>query len=45
MAIRTEPGVTECCSLLEAPITEAHATELAAAFAALGDRCAFGCSR
>ena len=28
---------TDCCSVLDAPITEAHAAELAQAFAALAD--------
>ena len=34
--VRSEP-VVECCSVLDAPITENHAAELAQAFAALAD--------
>ena len=34
---KTGPIVVTCCSVLDAPITEAHAVELAKAFAALAD--------
>jgi ArsR family transcriptional regulator len=39
MAARTAARVTmaDCCSVFEAPITDAHAEELAKAFAALAD--------
>ena len=37
MATRTDLSVAACCSLLDAPIAATPATELAAAFAALGD--------
>ena len=37
MATRTDLRLAACCSLLDAPIAETPATELAAAFAALGD--------
>src|SRR3954452_5089311 len=33
----TRLTMTDCCSVLEEPITEAHADELAKAFAALAD--------
>lgn len=34
---RTRFTMAECCSVLEEPITDAHAVELARAFAALAD--------
>ena len=39
MAARTAPRTTmaDCCSVLQEPITDAHAEELAKAFAALAD--------
>jgi ArsR family transcriptional regulator, arsenate/arsenite/antimonite-responsive transcriptional repressor len=39
MAARTKVSLTmdDCCSVLEEPITDAHAVELAKAFAALAD--------
>ena len=36
-AIRTNVTMVDCCSLLDAPISERRADELAAAFAALAD--------
>jgi ArsR family transcriptional regulator len=37
MAARTKLTMADCCSVLDAPIGEALATELASAFAALAD--------
>ena len=39
MAARTAKRMTmaDCCSVLEEPVTDAHAADLAQAFAALGD--------
>lgn len=37
MATRSALTMADCCSVLDAPIGEAHASELATAFAALGD--------
>ena len=34
---KTPPMMTNCCSVLEEPITDAHAVELAQGFAALAD--------
>src|SRR5688572_20606490 len=36
-AVRTKLTMADCCSLLDAPIAESQADELAAAFAALAD--------
>jgi ArsR family transcriptional regulator len=37
MATRTRLTMADCCSVLEAPLTDGHAAELASAFAALAD--------
>ena len=36
-ATRTDPTMADCCSVLDAPISEGQADELAGAFAALAD--------